>query len=74
MWRCELSRPDPPTSAFYVGVSGGAGTAGATAGRTPTQNALVRRSVHTATPDKTRLPRLPVDRHRRDAGQAGSYA
>jgi len=32
--------------------------------------------IHTATPDKTRLPRLPVDR-RRDAGQAGrgsSYA
>jgi len=30
--------------------------------------------IHTATPDKTRLPRLPVDRRRRDAGQAGSYA
>ena len=44
----------------------------ATAGRTPTQNALVRRSVHTGTPDKTRLPRLPVDRRRRDAGQAGT--
>jgi len=28
---------------------------------------------HTATPDKTRLPRLPVDR-RRDTGQASSYA
>jgi len=54
-------------------VSGGAGTAGATAGRTPTQNApLVGRSIHTATPDMTRLLRLPVDRH--DAGQAGSYA
>jgi len=30
--------------------------------------------IHTATPDKTRLPRLPIDRRRRDAGQAGSYA
>ena len=30
--------------------------------------------VHIATPDTTRLPRLPVDRRRRDAGQAGSYA
>jgi len=30
--------------------------------------------INTATPDKTRLSRLPVDRRRRDAGQAGSYA
>jgi len=30
--------------------------------------------IHTATPDTTRLSRLPVDRRRRDAGQAGSYA
>jgi len=52
-------------------VSGDAGTAGATAGRTPAQNALVR---HTATLDTTRLSRLTVDRRRRDAGQAGSYA
>jgi len=29
--------------------------------------------IHTATPDTTRLSRLPVDRHRRNAGQAGSY-
>jgi len=29
---------------------------------------------HTATPDTTRLLRLPVDRRRRDAGQAGNYA
>ena len=29
-------------------------------------------SSHTATPDKKRLSRLPVDRRRRDAGQAGS--
>jgi len=29
--------------------------------------------IHTATPDKARLSRLPVDR-RRDAGQAGGYA
>jgi len=55
-------------------VSSGAGTADATAGRTPTQNALVRQSIHTATPDTTRLARPPVDRRRRDAGQAGSYA
>ena len=26
--------------------------------------------IHTATPDTTRLSRLPVDRRRRDAGQA----
>jgi len=31
-------------------------------------------SVHDTTPDTTRLSRLPVDRSRRDAGQAGSYA
>jgi len=45
VWRCELSRPDrpAPTGAFSVGVcrAAQAGTAGATAGRTPTQNALV---------------------------------
>jgi len=38
------------------------GRRNATAGRTPTQNALVQSSVYTATPDKTRLPRLPDDR------------
>ena len=27
--------------------------------------------IHTATPDTTRLSRLPVDHPRRDAGQAG---
>jgi len=27
--------------------------------------------IHTATPDTTKLPRLPVDRHR-DAGQAAT--
>jgi len=42
-----------PTSAFSVGVSGGAGTAGATAGRTPTQNALVGTTQLTP-PDTTR--------------------
>jgi len=74
VWRCELSRPDSPAGAFCVrSVSECVGRRSATAGRTPTQNALVWRSVHTATPDKTRLPRLPVDR-RRDADQAGSYA
>ena len=41
---CELSRPDRPTNAFGIGVSGCSGTADATAGRTPTQNALVGRS------------------------------
>jgi len=39
-----------------------------------TERTCLAVSVHTATPDKTRLPRLPVDRRRRDAGQAGSYA
>ena len=68
----ELSRPDRQTDAFCV-WSKRVGRRSATAGRTPTQNALFRQSIHTATPDKTRLPRLPVDR-RRDAGQAGSYA
>jgi len=65
-----MSRLDRPTSAFCVGVSGGTV-------RPP--DALRRRthldgradSFHTATPDTTRLSRLPVDR-RRDAGQAGS--
>ena len=74
VWRCELSRPDRQTGAFCVCfVSECVGRRSATAGRTPTQNALVRRSIHTATPDKTRLSRLPVDRRRRrDAGQARS--
>jgi len=30
--------------------------------------------TNTTTPDTTRPSRLPVDRRRRDAGQAGSYA
>ena len=34
---------------------------------------VILKLIHTATPDKTRLPRLPVDR-RRDGGQADSYA
>ena len=42
VWRCELSRPDKCVQ--RRSVSGGAGTVGATAGRTPTQNALVWRS------------------------------
>jgi len=65
-----MSRLDRPTSAFCVGVSGGTV-------RPP--DALRRRthldgradSFHTATPDTTRLSRLPVDR-RRDVCQAGS--
>jgi len=73
VWRCKLSRPDSQTGAFCVwSVSECVQRRSATAGLTLTQNALVRQSVHTVTPDKTRLPRLPVDR-RRDAGQAGSY-
>ena len=69
-----MSRPDSQTWAFCVwSVSEYVRRRSATAGRTPTHNSLVRRSVHTATPDKTRLPCLPVDR-RRDAGQPGSYA
>ena len=67
-----MSRPDRQTGAFCVwSLSECVGRRSATAGRTPTQNAVVRRSTHTATSDKTRLPRLPVDRRRRDAGHAG---
>jgi len=43
-------------------------------GRRRTERILNVKLIHTATPDKTRLPRLPIDRRRRDAGQAGSYA
>ena len=70
-----MSLSDEQTGAFCVrSVSECVRQRSATAGRTPTQNALSRRSVHTAAPDKTKLPRLPVDRRRRDAGQASSYA
>jgi len=69
-----LSRPDSQTGAFCVwSVSECVGRRSATAGRTPTQNALVRLTQFTP-PHQTRLPRLPVDRRRRDAGHAGSYA
>ena len=45
VWRCELSRPDSQTWAFCVwSVSEYVRRRSATAGRTPTQNALVRRS------------------------------
>ena len=71
-WRCELSRPDSQAGAFCVwSASECVRGRSATAGRTPTQNALVRRLIHTAI--QTRLPRLPVDR-RCDAGQWDSYA
>ena len=42
----------------------------------PCLNLAFLQLIHTATPDKTRpsCRRLPVDRRRRDAGQAGSYA
>jgi len=57
VWWCELSRPDRQTGAFFVwSVSECVGRRSATAGRTPTQNALARRSIHTATPDKTVAP------------------
>ena len=60
MWRCELSRPDSQTGAFCVrSVSECVRRRSATAGRTPTQNALVRRSVHTAA-DTTRRHCLVV--------------
>ena len=42
VWWCEPSRSDKCVQ--RRSVSGGAGTAGATAGRTPTQNALVGRA------------------------------
>ena len=74
VWRCELSRPDSQTGAFRVwSALECVRRSHCAAGRTAPQNALVRRSIYTATPDKTRPSRLPVDR-RRDAGQAGSYA
>jgi len=45
VWRCELSRPDRHTGAFCVwSASECVGRRSATAGCTPTQNALVRRS------------------------------
>ena len=71
VWPCELSLLDRQTGAFCVlSASECVRLRSATAGRTLTQNALVRRTIHTATPDKTGLPRLPVDRRRRErAGQ-----
>jgi len=67
-----LSRPDSQTGAFSVwSLWECVRQRNATAGHISTQNALVRQSIYTTTaPDKTRRPRLPVDR-RRDAGQAG---
>jgi len=60
VWRCELSRPDSQTGAFCVrSVSERVRRRSATAGRTPPQNALVRRSVHTAA-DTTRRHCLVV--------------
>ena len=53
MWRCELSQPDRQTGAFCVwSASECVGRRSATAGRTPTQNVLVGRSIHTAISDK----------------------
>ena len=40
----------------------------------PSAVAQTFKLIHIATPDTTRLPRLPVDRRRSDAGLAGSYA
>ena len=68
-----MSQPDLPTSAFSVGVC-----RAAPALPVRPLDALRRRmkssggrtdSIHTATPDKTKLPRLPVDRRRRDAAR-----
>ena len=48
VWRCELSRPDSQTGAFCVcSVSECFRRCSATAGRTPTQNALVSSHCHT---------------------------
>jgi len=45
LWRCELSRPDRPTSAFCVGSASSGRTGSACAARhTPTLNVLVGRS------------------------------
>jgi len=53
VWRCELSRPDRQTGAFCVrSVSECVGRRSATAGRTPTQNALVGPTQSTP-PDTT---------------------
>jgi len=57
VWWCELSRLDRQTGAFCVwSVSEWVWRRSATAGRIPMQNTLVRWSIHTTTPDKTRLP------------------
>jgi len=63
-------------AAGRLAVPAAAATAPSTAA--PSHGARARQKVslkliHTATPDTTTLPRLPVDR-RRDAGQAGSSA
>ena len=68
VWRCELSRPDECVQ--RRSVSGGAGTAGATAGRTPTQNALVGRSgrLDSHHPTRQRQERLVVSGWRCELG------
>jgi len=53
VWWCELSRPDRQTGVFYVwSASECVGRRSATAGRTPTQNALVGQIQFTP-PDTT---------------------
>jgi len=70
VWRCELSWPDSQTGAFCVwSVPQCVGRRSATAGRTPTQNALARRSIHTATPDKTVAPACRPPPRRRPGRQ-----
>ena len=54
-WVGPTARQVRSVSGLCRSASGGAvRPRSATAGRTPTQNALVRRSIHTATPDKTK--------------------
>ena len=59
---CWLYSPRGPSVFTTISYSG------------PPRSAQTLKLIHTATPDTKRLPRLPVDRRRSDAGQAGSYA
>jgi len=59
LWRCELDSRQLETVADKSLKS---------------QHVQSNRTIHTGTPDTTRLSRLPVDRRRRDVGQTGSYA
>ena len=71
---CKTRISNPPNPDRQPSVS--RGSVGRRKVASPVRHTL--KLIHTATPDTTRLPRLPVDRRRRrrrrDAGQAGSYA